>query len=311
MKLILSLDQKSAALKPSKTFDSSITAFSDLRSSAISPHPPSDRPPALSSGETRRRPKSAPTKVHPGNFGTQKNVQNFVPVRIDFENGDVTILSARDSNNLASASEIDSSAWVKNGEKKTNFMKDLIDDYPPAVSNFDISIPSINQNSSPNSEASPEKMRNTSKSNALDKDHYNDWVRSKGLSSPYQVKINKPKKASKSQLPPHDPLTNEIISDLAKRRIKKILNRKKRVDSGMGQNRDAPPTKVASRTSDEVKKWRLKEDARDEGNLKSASKKDSKKTPDNKRPTFTFNKKTKSKSIYHERNPVVNQALNS
>ena len=154
---------------------------------------------------------------------------------------------------------------------------------------------------------SPKDGKSTNYKSPSDKDHYNNWVRSKGASSPYQIRYNK-KKITPS--PPHDPMTNELLSDLAKRRIKKIMDQKKRVDSGLRKKEE----KIVEKSKEEghtVKKWRLKEEPSVNLNLKRVSRKRERNLTAEERPVFSYNRKTKSKSIFHERNPVLNQALHT
>ena len=314
--MLLLGQQKNGAMDFSKAQDSSITTFSDLRSSAISPHPPRQMPPSsFVTGGARQRPKSAPIKPslsYPNTMHDSHHPPTFVPVRIDLENGDVTIASPRQNYGGTNPSKSVASARNRGKEPKRSFMRELIEEPAVPVSMFDIFPQKVNKKDFAGRETNSEKVDNDSlaKSN-LDKDHYNNWVRSKGLSSPYQIKLNKPKKTKKSLAAPHDPLTNEIISDLAKRRIKKILDQKKRVDSGLSRNQQPTQNKMAANVNPEVTKWKLRDEMSVNLNLENVSKKRSHKADGNKRPTFSYNKKTKSKSVFHERNPILNQALNT
>ena len=313
--LLFSEQQRRNILKPK---DSSITTFSDLRSSASTPYPPQQSPRgALVTTGARRRPKSAPTKV---SFGVPKSSspssQNFVPVQIDFANGDVTILSPQNDVTNHSAREP-----MTQEKSNSNFMRDLLEEKPHSM--FDIPPPGTfpKKKTLRNPDGGKRKKQPAPE---FEMEHYNNWVRSKGTSSPYQVKYKKKKEKERSP-PPHDPLSNEMISDLARRRIKKILDQKKRVDSGL-RKKQLPDEDSNPAPNDEssLKKWRLKEEPGVNLNLANMAQKRkrpgtakartvaaSSLTSISDRPVFSYNKKTKSKSIFHERNPVINQALNS
>ena len=292
---------------PNRPKESSITTFSDLRSSAVTPHPPSDPPQkgVLKVGG-RRRPKSAPTKVSFKASSSDHAPQNFIPVRIDFKNGDVTVVSPRASNDITNLSAREP-IMQGNGGKSSNFMRDLLGEKNPPRSMFDVPAPgTFTTKAQPQPEQNKEDKSKGLKQ-GFEKEHYNNWVRSKGASSPYQIKYKK--KKEKKPLPPHDPLTNQLLSDLAKRRIKKILDQKKRVDSGF-QRKPNPTEEEQPKSEDNsLKKWRLKDEPIVNLNLENVGKKSKQNSTKEKRPVFSYKKKTKSKSVFHERNPTVRQAL--
>ena len=164
----------------------------------------------------------------------------------------------------------------------------------------------------PKPPSNPEKNKEKPKATkpGFEKEHYNNWVRSKGASSPYQIKYKK--KKEKAPPPSHDPLMNELLPELAKRRIKKILDQKKRVDSGLRRKSGPEEEKAPVEREDTIpQKWRLKDEPVVNLNLTNVGKKSKRSNTAENSPVFSYKKKTKSKSIFHERNPVVNQALNT
>lgn len=133
---------------------------------------------------------------------------------------------------------------------------------------------------------------------------YDKWVRSNNTP---EVKRKKTKRDTNTNQ--HNPLDNELISELAKRRIKNILNSQKRVDSGIGRPKTAPAKIKTNSTENEKEgtkyKWRLRDaDAAAQNHAKIK-----KKTEENSRPKFSFIKKTSSKSTAYDRNPVLRRAL--
>nr|XP_026690601.1 uncharacterized protein LOC101243021 isoform X2 [Ciona intestinalis] len=274
--------------------------FSDLRSSANSISSMKMLP------EKKIRPKSAPTKV---SFNFRED--NLVPVKIDFESGDVTILKENEASfgsNLSAREPLMSNDGT--GSKTGNFLKEFLEVTNKKPSMFDISTSAGTDVRKSESETQNKPVASAKKDAAADKERkmYNTWVRTGKKAPP---RSNTVKKVKKPQIPIHDPMSNEFISDLAKRRIKKIMDQKKRVDTGLRSKRSSStvPADDENTKTAEIRKWRLNE------NLSSNEEKSIKPTPPKlaveERPKFTYNRKSKTKSVYNERNPVVRQALNN
>ncbi|XP_076825498.1 uncharacterized protein LOC143471049 [Clavelina lepadiformis] len=303
------------------TKDATATSFSDLRSSSFLPEFPSSPPdPSLTKPPARRRPKSAPTKVTfdtpvatmAMTSRTDTSEGNFIPVRIDFESGDVTVLTPREEGGSGRNGEkgYEEKKTTGSGEFLRDFLKD-----ENQKSMFDVSPPG---NFRKKTDVAEDKKNLPG--DLQPREHYEKWMRSNGTSSPYQIKYNRKKKKKKGgkQLtpsPPHDPLTNELISNLAKRRIRKILDQKKRVDSGLGQKtnqKQIEEKETEKVSSDAPRRWRLRQDYNQPPMESSKSRKKITMSSDrDKRPVFSYRRKTNSKSVFHERNPVINQAMNA
>ncbi|XP_078486234.1 uncharacterized protein LOC101243021 [Ciona intestinalis] len=283
----------------SKEEASNSVKLSDLRSSANS----------ISSLKTSQgkkiRPKSAPTKV---SFNCR---EDFVPVKIDFESGDVTILKENEAgfgSNLSAREPLMSNDGT--GSKTGNFLKEFLEVTNKKPSMFDIPTSTGTDVRKSESETKNKPVASTKKDAAADKERkmYNNWVRTGKKAHPRSSTVRKIKKP---QIPIHEPMSNEFISDLAKRRIKKIMDQKKRVDTGLRSKRrnSTLPADDENTKTVEIRKWRLNE------NLSSNEEKPIKPTPPKlaveERPKFTYNRKSKTKSVYNERNPVVRQALNN
>nr|XP_039268599.1 serine/arginine repetitive matrix protein 1-like isoform X1 [Styela clava] len=159
---------------------------------------------------------------------------------------------------------------------------------------------------------------------------YDKWVRSttpvtNGSSKKNGKKSKKSRKNNQPRLPPHNHSDNDLISNLAKRRIESILASRKKVDTGLkrrpksganGLRNPSPPT--GNRTDPTTRKWRLRDDDIIRPQIKSSSQNSlgthsnassSSSNGGDRRPKFTFSPKTKSRSTRHYRNPVIREAM--
>lgn len=165
-----------------------------------------------------------------------------------------------------------------------------------------------------------------------DRESYDKWVRSENSLTQKDPTINRKKSRRKTSsspnqthipkqnIPEHNHKDNDMITELAKRRIETILASRKQVDSGRSSRRQRRVASGRSRSNRDVtnissKKWKLRDDDIIKGNREenAASQRNvgsSSSSSGDDRPTFSFSRKAKSKSPSHERNPVIRRALN-
>jgi len=306
--------------------------FADLRSSAAaSAH-------VENSAKAKRRPKSAPTKVTFSHTATKSirevsTKDNFVPVRIDLESGDVQLLSPKSETKNGKLSAREPLVGnVSPSEKKTNnFLENFLDVTSPKPAADGQPLDNLRLETDKSIKDNTRGKSKKDTENHTSRDSYNRWVRTKhsdgNVASTFKLNAKlSPKKKDKSH-PKHDPMADTLIPELAKRRIQRILDQKREVDTGLGKNRprSAAPSSLTKdrKTFENVRQWKLPENFpadREQNNAKTVGSRNSNRQVDDAaakegdhcdRPVFSYNPKTKSKSVFFERNPVVRRALDS